>query len=161
MRFLSGTRNRSVTYVIVPARQITDRSGRTFVAPAIRATFKEHRFDSASEAMQSQYKEFCFFENQSRPDDDKLEPEMVQAQVEKHLMDHTDWGRGDGRGVFLDNSATLSMKETLARGGIRRCMFFQDLGEEGNVQCEQQVTDPEHDYCEEHQRLLEAVTTAQ
>jgi hypothetical protein len=159
MKFLSGARNRSVTYTVIPSRPLLDPStGRSMVTPAVRAVFKENRFDSAAPGARAQYREYADWkamaEGKGRTATDK-EVDAVQMLVEKYLKGHGDFGRVDGRGLYLDNTDTMRSIEA-KRQLVRRCMFQQDLGEE-TVQCEQQVVDIESDYCEAHKAIVETL----
>lgn len=150
MKLLSGSRNRSVTYVIRPAVPQRDPlTGRqTGVSPALRAEFKEHKWDS-NKAQQVH-----------RWSDDE------RVMVEKYLLGHPDFGRGDGRGIFLDQTATLDpavveeheqeLKRAEARGAVpeRRCMFMQDAGED-MVQCDATALEGK-DHCERHEAMIVA-----
>ena len=151
MKFLSGTRNRSVTYTVVPARPVMDMTtGRSSVTPALRAKFEEHKFDSDTPEMREIYADYA---RQLSTGDTKLTVEDVRKMVERHLTEHPDFGRADGRGLFLDNSATLTEVEMRARGAQRRCIFMQDLGDE-TQQCSEVVEDPDSDYCPPHEAIV-------
>lgn len=146
MKYLSGTRNRSITYTVEPARQITDMSsGKSQTTPAIRAKFTEHKFDSLV-AEQT--------ENWQQIDRDrKQEPGTTRKQVEEYLQNHQDFGRSDGRGIFLDNVASVTELELRAKGVKRRCIYMQDVGDD-TIQCNDIVEDSESDYCPPHEQLV-------
>lgn len=155
MKFLSGARSRSATYVVFPARPIVDvTTGRSTVTTALRVAFKDHRWDSEHPSSLAMYKEYAdalvLKEGRTATAEEVQE---VKTLVEKYLLSHNDFGRGDGRGIFLDNTDTL--RANARKNLVRRCLFMQDLGEE-TQQCEQQVVDPESDYCEAHKAIIEA-----
>jgi hypothetical protein len=159
VKFLSGARNRSVTYTVIPSRSHTDIStGRSFVTPAVRAVFRENRFDSAAPGARLMYKEYADWKAMSEGAGrtaNQEEVDAVQMLVEQYLRQHGDFGRVDGRGLYLDNTDTMRSLEA-RRQLVRRCMFQQDLGEQ-TVQCEQQVVDAESDYCEAHKAIVETL----
>lgn len=157
MKFLSGTRNRSITYTVEASRPFQDMTtGRYTFTPPLRAKFKDHKFDSESPDMQAMYADYV---RQVSTKDNPVTVEEVRKRVEEHLINHPDFGRGDGRGLFLDNSATLTDQELRAKGVRRRCIFMQDIGDE-TVQCQDYVDDPESDYCPAHEAVMVAATTA-
>lgn len=155
MKFLSGARNRSITYVVRPERLITDVArGVSSKTPALRAKFKEHQFDSDTDEMKEMYRFYAqFFNDTTVNKKEHIKPEEVKEMVEQHLIKHPDFGRADGRGIFLDNSATLSEQTLRAKGAQRRCIFMQDIGDQ-TIQCSEFVDDPESDFCPQHEALV-------
>ena len=92
IKFVSGGRARSVTYVIRPSVPERDPlTGRQIgTTKALRAEFKEHVFHSKSGQRAGQW------------------TDEERKAVERYLLSHPDFGRGDGRGIFLDSSGTLA-----------------------------------------------------
>lgn len=141
MKFLSGARSRTACYVVEAQRQIMDMAtGRSQTTPPLRAKFKDHKFDS-----EIAQRELGWSEEQRK-------------RVEEHLIHHPDFGRSDGRGLFYDNSATISEAELVASGARRRCVFMQDVGEE-TLQCAEMVDEPGVDYCSLHLPIVIAAST--
>lgn len=152
MRFVSGSRHRSVTYVIRPAVPQRDPlTGRQMgTHPALRAEFKDHVFNS--ETAQRTYRW----------------SDAEREEVESYLLNHPDFGRGDGRGMFLDKTATFNpraadelnnqIEQDIARSALaeKRCEFFFEAGDQ-MVQCDltMPVTE-ESDFCEKHQGVMVA-----
>lgn len=157
MKFLSGTRNRSITYVVEPSRPYQDMTtGRYTYTEPLRAKFSEHQFDSEADSV----KQMCeLFARSVTQKDAPVTAEDVRKKIEKYLLDHPDFGRSDGRGIFIDNSATLSDQELRAKGVQRRCLFMQDIGGE-TIQCQEIVDDPDSDFCGTHEPLVVAATSA-
>lgn len=150
MKFLSGTRAAKMTYVVEAKRPMFDpTSGTRWFTDPLYAEFKQHKFDS--EAAQRTY---GWTDEQRK-------------KVEEHLLNHQDWGRSDGRGIFLDQTATAKptseqelVEAAKARGTVpeRRCLFMQDVGED-TIQCDQKIPiDQPSDYCSTHEAILEAAT---
>lgn len=156
MKFLSGTRNRSITYVVEPSRPYQDMTtGRYVYTEPLRARFEEHRFDSESDAV----KTMCeMYARSVSTKENPVTAEEVRKRIENHLVTHGDFGRGDGRGIFLDNSATLSDIQLKAMGVQRKCIFMQDVGGE-TIQCQEFVENPESEYCKTHEAVIVAATT--
>lgn len=153
MKFLSGGKNRSITYTVRPHRIIMHpTTGQRIEVPAIRAEFKEHKFDSVAAEAALGWKDL------DRLNDDK--PGTIRKLVEKHLQEHADWGRADGRGLFFGELSTLQELELRARGATKRCVFQQDAGD-GNLQmCNAEVEDQANDYCDTHQKMVEDALAA-
>lgn len=160
MKLLSGARNRSASYTVIPERQLNDlQTGTTVTTPAVRAKFREHRLDTAGPDMQQQYREYVDWYNLGRSRDNHTSVEEVQARVEKHLMDHGDWGRGDGRGIFIDNSATIA-EHQVAADKVSRCTFIHEIVDEEGVsttmQCQFEVAAPDKEFCDMHEAVVAA-----
>lgn len=164
MKYLSGTRSRKITYVVEPKRPMFDStSGARWFSTPLYAEFKEHKFDSESEGMMNQYREYARAWNQAHPGSE-ITPEDVRKKVDKYLQNHPDWARTDGRGIFLDQTVTkvtsqAQLEESARARGVvpeRRCLFMQDVGDD-TVQCDQLIPhDSEGDYCSTHEAILEA-----
>lgn len=154
MKFLSGGRNRSVTYTIRPHRaNVHPITGARSEIPAIRAEFKEHQFDSEAAAKSLGWNEL------DRMNGD--EPGTTRKMVEQYLLEHADWGRADGRGIFHGEMSTLQELELRAKGVVKRCIFQQDAGDGQLQMCNAEVEDPENDFCDTHQKLVEDALAAQ
>lgn len=149
MRFLSGTRSEKITYVVEAKRpQFDPTTGTRWYTRPLYAEFNKHKFNSEAGARAYGW------------------TEAERKQVEKHLMDHSDWGRADGRGIFMDTSVTVPTSEkelqeaAIARGVIpeRKCLFMQDVGDDV-VQCDQLIsTSSPNEYCDAHMEIVMAAT---
>lgn len=156
MRFLSGAKARTCSYTVEPERVVMDMAtGRAATTPALRAKFRDHRFDSEGAECLAQCEEYA--RQMSKPNA-PVTAEEVRKRIEAHLLSHGDFGRSDGRGVFLDNTASLGEVELRARGVRRRCIFMQDVGED-TVQCGEFVESAESDYCTTHDAMMVEVVS--
>lgn len=160
MKFLTGTRFRSGKFTVIPARPMMDMTtGQSHVTPPLRCKVEDHKFDSASPGMMAQYEDYVTAYNVGKDPSQHLTVPDVQKKVENYLLNHPDFGRADGRGIFLDRTDTLANIELKAKGVKRRCIFVQDLGED-SIQCGEFVENPESDFCEVHEGILESALGA-
>lgn len=152
IRFTSGSRARSITYVVIPAVPQRDPlTGRqTGMNRALRAEFKEHKFNSLS--AQKAY---------GWSDEERV-------MVERHLLNHPDFGKGDGRGIFIDKSASLPqdlpdyLQEEVEEPVVAavptfngpRCEWMEDQGDD-TIQCDEQAT-TESGMCARHEAMMKA-----
>lgn len=141
MRFVTGARARTLKLVVRPSRTIQDlTTGMHSQTPALRVEFKEHKWDSESEHAKQMFREYAYWTEGTK---NPLTEEEVQEMVETYIQRHPDWNRGDGRGIFLDQSArqrvvTMENQTPAGESGIgnvNRCLYFQEVGSE-TIQCE-------------------------
>lgn len=152
MKFLSGARNRTVTYVVRPARNVYDvEKGVMVPIPGIRVKFREHKLDLNKQAEVEGWDEGD--RAQGKP------PGTTRKLVHDHLINHRDWGASDGRGIFYDTSDTLTELSLRKRSDLRkRCAFTQDAGDGRLVKCPETVPPDqaqETDYCPAHRIVVE------
>lgn len=146
MRFVTGARARSLKLVVRPSRTINDLStGLHTQTPSLRVEFKDHKFDSDSEAAKQMYREYAYWTEQTAH---PRTEEEIQEMVETYIQRHPDWNRGDGRGIFIDQSAKQRAVELAGetpagesgRHAVSRCLYFQEVGSE-TIQCENPALD--------------------
>lgn len=138
LKFSSGARQRSATYVIRAERHVKDlTTGTVDVVPGIRVVFKEHKFDLDRAAEVNGWTE-----------EDK-------ALIVHKLTHHQDWGASDGRGIFYDTASTRDEIAVRMRGAQRRCGWMFDIGEGDQVQCNAFIENDADDYCPTHQEEAE------
>lgn len=154
LRFVSGARMRSAVYVVRPAVPERDPlTGRQIgLLPPLRAVFKEHQFSSKQAQIANRWSD------------------EERKQVEAHLLRHEDFGRGDGRGIFLDKSTSIPqvipdyladerpLDPAAAAVPVHtgeRCIWLDEQGEV-TVQCSEQATDEETGFCELHAGIAAA-----
>lgn len=153
MKFLSGSKNRTITYTVRPHRVVMHpTTGARVEVPAIRAEFKEHRFDSVIAAQNLGWDEL------DRMNGDKKG--TTRKMVEKYLQEHQDWGRADGRGLFFGELTTIQELELRAKGAKKRCVFQQDAGDGNLTMCNNEVEDISNDYCNAHQEIVDSALAA-
>lgn len=154
MKFLSGAKSRSITYVIEASRTAYDPlTQKTHVVPGLRAEFLEHEWDSEGPGALAQYRAYSqYMSDHGKP----MTEAEVQEKCERYIQDHGDWGRADGRGIFFGNLGTIQELELRAKGIVKRCIFEQDAGDGKTSMCNEVVDDPTQDFCEVHQKKVEA-----
>lgn len=155
MRFVTGARARSVKYVVRPSRTINDlATGLREQTPPLRVEFKDHKWDSQSPGAQMQFEEFARWSENTR---NPMTVEEVEQMVLDYIQRHPDWNRGDGTGIFADQSAqqrTVTVQASVETGRTSaqmtaRCLHFKEMGGD-TVQCPNPAADNVDQLCAAH-----------
>lgn len=152
MEFLFGSKAESGTYVVKPSRTLLDQgTGLVTHTVPLRIKFKQHKWNSKVAQSNGEFKQYA--------EDYKITEDEVRKLCEKHLKEHQDFGRVDGRGVFVNDSAMfVKTVDGVEVGGkfVRICTASDDMGEDGIVPCDKPCAG-EGEFCERHEALIAAV----
>lgn len=145
-RLVFGTRMRSGSYTVRPSRTVVDQTtGLVKNTRPIRVYFKEHQCDLDQQSEAGRWDEIDIEEGR--------EPGWTRQMVEDYMLRHPDFGRVDGRGIFLD---TRTKQPVVAEQHIvglegaptRVCLAFLEEGDEVR-QCDLPA-DGESEFCAKH-----------
>lgn len=155
-QFQTGARVRSGSYVIKPHRSVLDvNSGFMRDIPGLRVQIREHLIDVDAQAEAGAFDEYCHASNSTR--------EEVVELIDNFLRNHRDFGRVDGRGIYISQvtkqrapaeQGAVAVMEPLVDAKLV-CTFAEYVGEEV-VQCEKEAEEGS-DFCAEHGNLVETL----
>lgn len=148
MNFMTGARYRSGSIVIRGERSVLDlATGQSRVIPGLRVRVHEHKIDLQAAANEGGWD--ALDDMEGKP------PGTRRKIVETALLKHPDFGRSDGRGIFVDSTSTMTDVQLVSRGAVKKCVYMQDLGPgEGTQQCNEAAKDAESDFCETHEAFV-------
>lgn len=146
--YVSGNRARSVTYVVVRAQDGIDPiTGTRVNGKEVTIDFRDHKWDSAQAQKAHQWTD-----EMRKRCENYLENEGDYHPQKGHLFGCPDWQRGDGTGIFLDQTleqkffrSETELKAALGADLNRVCTAMKEV-DDAIVQCGNPVVG-EEEYC--------------